>query len=107
MYQYDFDGSRYIDSGCCDADKAINGKSKCTECPYKKCIQTLRGQEKNMILASSIIMQSFSLYDKLQSYYDVARIMCIPHDRLRGWMRSRDKIEKKIADYALCYGQEN
>ena len=107
MYQYDFDGSKYTDQGCSDADKAINSKSKCTKCPYKKCIQSLRGKEKNMVLSAPLIMQSFSLYDKLHSYYDVARIVGIPHDRLRGWMRSRGKIEQKIADYALCYGQEN
>ena len=49
MIGYKTDAKNYaeIDSGCRDASNYLRMQSKCTECPFKRCLMELSRKEKN------------------------------------------------------------
>ncbi len=100
MYQY-FDGTKFFDRGCSDADNVIGGKSACTECPFRQCIADLRGREKQFVLAASSIRQVYNLYDEKGKIGDVSQALGLPYARVYNWISNRPQIEKKLNDYAI------
>lgn len=100
MYQY-FDGTRFFDAGCSFADSIKGTKSKCTECPFRLCIQDLTGMERKLIMSASEIRQVYQLYDAIGKVTEVSEAMGLPFGRVYNWIVRRSQIEKKLDQYAI------
>jgi len=100
MYQY-FDGTKFFDAGCSEADKVTGGKSKCTVCPFRHCVQDLTGMEKKLVMAAPDIRQVYKLYDATGKVKDVSTALDLPFGRVYNWISRRSQIEKKLDQYAI------
>jgi hypothetical protein len=101
MYQNELDGTKYEPGTCAEADRAVNGRAKCTACPFPACIYSLKGREKQLVMSAPVVRKVYETYDQVQDIKTVASALGMSYDKVHRWLNERPRIEKKLRMYAL------
>jgi len=85
------------DIGCEFATTYLNAPSKCSQCPFPKCLAEIRYSTKQLLLNSEIITQIYKLSKEGMLFCDICETYPdqSPHT-IRNWLNCQQKIQKTI-----------
>jgi hypothetical protein len=92
----------YKDTGCDVVERILDKRFKCQLCPFKDCIESLKPREVDLIVQAEII-RSVIKFHKAGYEYDILYKIFhwIPQETIRRWIRSKDKIIRKLNKFAI------